>query len=663
MSHAHTGLKAGVSFDLPAGLDCVLVEDCNKDAELIGAALQLGGMDNPVRRTLTEDEFRSALAERVPDIILSDYSLPQFNGLRSLEIAREMCPDTPFILISGTKTEGQAADMLNIGATDYVLKHHMERLVPCVRRALHEAAQLRERRRVEAALRESEARLHHLLAGSPGIIYSCALRPAIRHTYVSGNVEALLGYNPEEFLADANFWRDRLHPADALRVFNGLSLLLECGSHTEEYRFLHNDGTWRWMRDEMRLISDEAGKPAEIIGCCVDVTESRVTDAEAERCVRLEAVAFVAGGVAHDLNNALSPVFMGVSMLRLPELNPADRDEAFNMIESSARRGADIAKQLLTFARSSDGHRVNLNPHHSLKEIERICVENLPKTIITRLDAVSGLWMIHADPAQIDQMLLNLAINARDAMSEGGTLTIGAGNIHFDDTYCAVNPEAKPGPHVVFRVSDTGTGIPAELREKIFDPFFTTKKPGTGLGLATVANIVRAHGGFVRVESEIGRGTTFRVFLPAACDTKSGLPQESFAEQGTQPALNHTTIERIRSITRSSNSGLLTELVQSYINESSERLAGVQEAIAAGDHATLRFQARALKVSSQSIGAQSFARVCQEIERLAASDAASSAAQLLGATEAEFARAKAALMRELCDNTQLRSENECGAGV
>ncbi|MBI3875488.1 MAG: PAS domain S-box protein, partial [Verrucomicrobia bacterium] len=480
-----------------------LVEDCNRDAELIGAALQLGGMDGAVRRAWTEAGFRSALLERVPDIILSDYSLPQFNGLRSLEIAREMCPGTPFILISGTMTDGQAAEVLKVGATDYVLKHHMERLVPCVQRALREAEVLRGRRHTEAALRESEARQRCLLAGSPGIIYSCALRPEIRHTYVSGNVEAQLGYTPTEFLADANFWRDRLHPADAPHVFDGLSLLFERGRHTEEYRFLHNDGTWRWMRDEMRLISNETGKQVEIIGCCVDVTERKAAETEAERRIReqahlidiatdaitvcdlegritfwnagaeriygwtateavgrrcaellgtsieelerasrhvrdkgawsgelsqknkrgeeitvlvrftlvrggadrptgvlgigtditerkkleaqhlraqrIEGISSVASGIAHDLNNALSPIFMGVSVLRLPEVRPSDRGEAFKMIESSARRGADIARQLLTFARSSEGQWVNLDLRHAFKETERICKRRLTR--------------------------------------------------------------------------------------------------------------------------------------------------------------------------------------------------------------------------------------------------------------------------------------------
>ncbi|MBI3875487.1 MAG: Hpt domain-containing protein [Verrucomicrobia bacterium] len=262
-------------------------------------------------------------------------------------------------------------------------------------------------------------------------------------------------------------------------------------------------------------------------------------------------------------------------------------------------------------------------------------------------------------------MLLNLAVNARDAMPAGGTLTFGAENIHFDDTYCTVNSEARPGPHVVLRVSDNGTGIPAKIREKIFDPFFTTKKPGacTGLGLATVANIVRSHSGFIRIESEVGCGTTFRIFLPARADAKINEPPERSPEHGVQSVLNRATIERIRCLTRSSGVDLMPQLVESYIQESTGRLVAVQEAIATGDAVALRLQAHTLKGSSLSVGAQSFARVCQEIERLAMSDATQSAALLLGEAHAEFARVRDELMREIADGARLQAGREHGAGV
>jgi CheY-like chemotaxis protein len=220
--------------------------------------------------------------------------------------------------------------------------------------------------------------------------------------------------------------------------------------------------------------------------------------------------------VAHDLNNILVPILMAAPLLRR-DMPVEEREKLLAIVESSAERGASIVKQVITFARGADGDRLLLQPIYLVQEIVKIAEETFPKSIAVRTAYPEDLWTIVANPTQLHQVLLNLCINARDAMSTGGTLTLALENFEVDDHYASMTPGAKAGPHVLLQVSDTGIGISRKTIDKIFDPFFTTKElgQGTGLGLSTVIGIVKSHGGFVSVYSEIGRGTTFKVFLPA----------------------------------------------------------------------------------------------------------------------------------------------------
>jgi hypothetical protein len=223
--------------------------------------------------------------------------------------------------------------------------------------------------------------------------------------------------------------------------------------------------------------------------------------------------------VAHDLNNILAPILMGAAVLRRTEM-PQQDEAILSTIETCAQRGADIVKQVLTFARGAEGARLLLQPAHLISDMAKIAEGTFPKTIRVRTDYLQSLWPIEGDPTQLHQILLNLSVNARDAMPAGGTLTISAKNFPVDEHYASMTPGAKAGPHVLFEVRDTGMGIARQIVDQIFDPFFTTKElgRGTGLGLSTVIGIVRSHNGFVIVESEIGRGTTLKVYLPARID-------------------------------------------------------------------------------------------------------------------------------------------------
>jgi PAS domain S-box-containing protein len=251
-----------------------------------------------------------------------------------------------------------------------------------------------------------------------------------------------------------------------------------------------------------------------------DLTEHRALEQKLEtqllRAQRLESIGTLASGVAHDLNNTLVPILMAAPVLR-DDLTNQERLKFLDIVESSAQRGAQIVRQVLGFARGADGDHLLLQPTHVLSEIAKIIEETFSKAIRVRTSYPEDLWLIEGDPTQLHQVLLNLCVNARDAMPEGGHLSLTAENFDVDEHYASITPGLKPGPHVLINVVDTGKGIPPHILDKIFDPFFTTKEPGqgTGLGLSTVLGIVKAHGGVVNVCSD-ANGTTFRVVLPAA---------------------------------------------------------------------------------------------------------------------------------------------------
>lgn len=264
------------------------------------------------------------------------------------------------------------------------------------------------------------------------------------------------------------------------------------------------------------LVKDEDGRPRAILSINTDVTQQRSMEQQLLRAQRMESIGTLAGGIAHDLNNVLSPIMMSIELLK--DIIPPQEDPSLlRTIEVSARRGADMVKQVLSFARGIEGRRHEVRLQELLRDLEQILTETVPKNISITSDTAPDLWLIHADPTQLQQVLLNLCVNARDAMPNGGRIQIKATNMMVDEHYAAMNLDAKVGAYLKIEVQDDGTGIAPEIMERIFDPFFTTKPQGegTGLGLATTLAIVKGHGGYIRAYSEPGRGTRFRIYLPA----------------------------------------------------------------------------------------------------------------------------------------------------
>ncbi len=293
--------------------------------------------------------------------------------------------------------------------------------------------------------------------------------------------------------------------------------LLEKGEWAGEVNLVVKGGREVILNSRSTLVRDEHGKPKSVLVINTDITDKKKLEAQFLRAQRMEGLGMLASGIAHDLNNILTPILMASPLMRQGKLDEREIQKIMDMIHTNAQRGVDIVKQLLTFGRGSLGERITVQPRHLVKDMVKMSKETFPKNILVNAKIADDLWNVMGDPTQIHQLLLNLCLNARDAMPNGGMLTISAENTVLDDYFVTQNLDAKAGSHVLFTVADNGTGIAPEILHKIFDPFFTTKEvgKGTGLGLSTVLGIVKGHEGFIKVYSEPGRGSTFNVYLPA----------------------------------------------------------------------------------------------------------------------------------------------------
>jgi PAS domain S-box-containing protein len=332
--------------------------------------------------------------------------------------------------------------------------------------------------------------------------------------YWNRGATRLYGWTDAEAVGANAF--ELLHVGEPSQVREAQRAVLAAGEWQGELQKRTKDGRQVSVESRWTLVRGASGSPESILVIGTDVSEQRALQAQFLRAQRMESIGTLAGGIAHDLNNILSPIVMAADILKRRVEDERGR-RTVAAIETSARRGAEMIKQILTFARGVEGERMVLEPRQRLRELEKIVRETFPKSIELKLDVPGDLWSLSADPTQLHQVLLNLAVNARDAMPYGGELKLEARNLAIDESYARMHIDARPGPYVVLGVADTGAGMPPALQEKIFEPFFSTKGigKGTGLGLSTSLAIVKSHGGFINVYSEVGRGTTFKVYLPA----------------------------------------------------------------------------------------------------------------------------------------------------
>ena len=403
-----------------------------------------------------------------------------------------------------------------------------------------------ERKRAEQQIREQAA----LLDQAQDAILVRDLDQNI--LFWNKGAEHLYGWTSQEAVgknAEELIYKERSSQFDAAR-----QAVVTNGEWKGELHQQRRDGTEIVVESRWTLVRDDSGSPTSILVINTDVTEKKRMEGQFLRAQRMESIGTLAGGIAHDLNNVLSPILMAIDMLQLKATDETSK-KWFEVLRANAERGGNMVKQVLSFARGVEGERVALQPKHLIKEIVKILRETLPKSIEINFNILDDLWIISADATQMHQVLMNLCVNARDAMPDGGSISIKAENITVDENYARMHLEAKAGRFVVISVADTGPGMSQEIQSRIFEPFFTTKEmsKGTGLGLSTALTIVKSHGGFINVYSELHKGSQFAVYLPAL--DAPGMSQSAAAQ--TDLPLGHGELilvvddeESIRQITR-----------------------------------------------------------------------------------------------------------------
>jgi len=329
--------------------------------------------------------------------------------------------------------------------------------------------------------------------------------------------ERLYGWTEREAVARTARELQLLNELNAPQFEAGRRAVMREGEWAGELSQRTKAGGDITVESRWTLMRDDEGSPRAVLVINTDVTERKKVEAQLLRAQRMESIGTLAGGIAHDLNNILSPILMSIQMLQL-KVEDESAHKWLELLQSNAERGADMVRQVLSFARGVEGERVTLQPKHLVKEVVKILKDTLPKSIEIKSELAADLWTVSADATQIHQVLMNLGVNARDAMPHGGELHIKAENVTLDEAYARMHIEAKPGRFVMVTVADTGEGMTPEVLGRVFEPFFTTKEvgKGTGLGLSTAMTIVRSHGGFINVYSEPRRGTHFSVYLPAS---------------------------------------------------------------------------------------------------------------------------------------------------
>ncbi len=366
-----------------------------------------------------------------------------------------------------------------------------------------------ERRRADARIREQAALLD--MAQDAIIVHDLNWRAQ----YWNPSAERLYGWGFDE--VKTKDLKSDVFKTEEAKLAEALQEVLAKGEWIGELGQTNKEGKPLRVQSRWTLVRDADSKPKSILVINTDITEQKKLEAQFLRTQRMESIGTLAGGIAHDLNNVLAPILMGVEMMKMKSPDEFTK-KMLTTMASSAKRGSDMVKQVLTFARGHEGEKTVLQISHLTKEMQKIVKETFPKTI--NFDSLSGdnLWPILGDATQIHQIILNLCVNARDAMPDGGGITMETKNVTLTEAQAKNFVGARPVNYVLLSVTDTGTGIPAEIIDKIFEPFFTTKEvgKGTGLGLSTVISIIKSHGGFLDLKTEVGKGTSFNVYLPAA---------------------------------------------------------------------------------------------------------------------------------------------------
>ena len=530
-------------------LRVLMVEDSAADAELCMRAVRQAGLKAEFDTAEDETAFRRRLQESKYDVILSDNSLPRWSGQEALKLAKAIAPDIPFLLVTGSLGEEAAVDVIKRGAVDYIIKDRMTRLPDAILRAIADRRAVKDRERTLQALRASEKRLRAMIDHEPGCVKLIDAENRLLEINAAGlrimetdSTAALLGKPildvvvPEHRDAFAELTR---------RVISGQPTSLEFEVFTLK-------GARR--RLESHAVPFETDGRTIVLAITRDVTDQRLLEKRISHLEKFEAIGQLAGGIAHDFNNLLGAILgwaeLGLENAERPELVR----EHFREIHQQGTRAAMLTRQLLAFARRQVLEPRNLDLNQTISDLRPLLEKLLGAEVELNFVLAPELTVVRADAAQVEQILMNLCVNARDAMPDGGKLSISTTETAIDEEYQRQHPYARQGHYVRLVVADTGTGMDAATQERIFEPFFSTKGEGhgTGLGLATVYGIVRQHGGFIHVYSEVGHGTEFSIYLPASEGRPERLRAETKSEsvRGTETILIAEDHEGLRTMAK-----------------------------------------------------------------------------------------------------------------
>ncbi|GAB4442301.1 MAG: hypothetical protein Fur0044_38720 [Anaerolineae bacterium] len=527
------------------------LEDDPADAELVQAKLEAAGLTCQITHVQTRAEFDKALRQDNIEIILADFHLPTYDGMSALRLAQEVCPDVPFIFVSGTLGEDAAIEGLTEGATDYVLKQKLSRLVPAVKRALHEAENWRERQRAEEELRK----LSKAVAQSANMIVITDIQGRIE--YANPRFTETTGYTLDEAMGQTTQILKSGHPPP--EVYQQLWKTITAGKEWRgEFYNKKKNGELYWESASISPIKNADGVITHFLAVKEDITERKraeETRAKLEDQLRhaqkMESIGRLAGGVAHDFNNMLTVIqgYCALMQDQIPAGDPLLAD--LNQIRRASERASTLTRQLLAFSRQQVLAPTVLDLNELVANLQKMLGRLIGEDITLSTVLQPGLWSIIADPGQMEQVIMNLVVNARDAMPTGGQIILETDNVYVDASYAQTHLEVPIGPCVLLVITDTGHGMDKPTLARIFEPFFTTKEQGkgTGLGLATVYGIVKQSGGHITVYSEPGQGTTFKIYLPATESPATPLtppPTQPSTRTGTETILLVEDDEMVR---------------------------------------------------------------------------------------------------------------------
>ena len=587
--------------EAPERARVLLVDDDERN--LLAVATVLEDLGEVVLAHSGEEALRHLLKGEFA-VILLDVYMPGMDGYETAQIirARDQTKGIPIVFLSAVNKEAEhLLRGYSMGAVDYVFKpvdpvilrskvavfvELYEKTKEVERKARHEQALLdanlranAERLRVEQELRRAEQRQAAIIQSLPMVLYLEPFDSKRRiPNYLTGDIESITGFTFDELASDPQMWIERLHPDDRVKVIAALEARGRSGKMSIEYRWQCADGTFKHFLDQAVLLRDPHGQPVEFAGTITDVSEQRSLESQLVQAQKMDAIGKLTGGIAHDFNNLLAAVIGGLSVIeRRTQLEP-EQQRVLDMTRRAAEQGSELVRRLLSFAR-----RQRLEPQAiDLNALREAVVDLLTHTLGGLMNfewrLADGVWKVFADQAQLELALMNLIINARDAMPAGGTVTISAENrkLAADEL-----PGAEAGEYVRVAIEDTGSGIPREHLEKVLEPFFTTKEvgKGSGLGLSMVYGFAKQSNGAFRLESEPGKGTTAELWLPRA--PKQRQQQESAqreqARSGPSRALRILLVddhEEVRSTTAAMLSDFGHEVVESATG--SEALASLR---------------------------------------------------------------------------------------